>query len=195
VWAALETLATLDPGERIAGLGEVVKTALIADEDLLARLERDADALREGRPDVLAPVIARCVAIKADVVARDEREGGWRAVLNAGHTLGHAWEQTTGYGTLRHGEAVALGLVAEARFAVRRGLCLDPGLPDRLVALLGRLGLPTIPPEVPPERLLAAIAVDKKVAGGTLVLPVPVRAGRMALFDLPASERRELLLG
>ena len=195
VWAPLCTLATLPAEERVAGLGEVVKAALIADEDLLARLERDAEALAAGDVGALAPVVARCIAIKAAIVAQDEREGGVRAFLNAGHTVGHALEHATGYGTLRHGEAVALGLVAETRFAVRRGLCGDPGLPDRLVALLARLGLPTIPPDVAPERLLAAMQLDKKTAGDTLVVPVPARAGRMVLFDLPASERRELLSG
>ena len=78
---------------------------------------------------------------------------------------------------------------------MRRGLCEDAGLPDRLERLLDRLGLPTVPPEVPVERLLAAIEVDKKVTGDTLVVPVPVRVGRMTLFELPAKDRRELLPG
>ncbi len=193
VWAALDALGTLDAAERTAGLGEVIKTALIGDAELFAALERDADALARGAPGALAPVIARCVALKADVVGRDEREGGWRAVLNAGHTLGHAWEQVQGYGALRHGEAVALGLIAEARWAVRRGVCVEPELPARLERLARALGLPVRPPRAPPERLLAAMAVDKKASADTLVVPVPRRVGEMVLVDLPIADLAELL--
>jgi 3-dehydroquinate synthase len=193
VYAALDTLETLPAAERIAGLGEVVKTALIADVDLLQRIERDADALRAGDVRCLAPVIARCVEIKAEVVGRDERESGWRAVLNAGHTLGHAWEAASGFGVLRHGEAVALGLVAETRWALRRGYCHDPELPRRLAKLLGRLGLPTEPPTVPDDRLLAALRVDKKARGDILSVPVAVRAGQMVLAEVPAGDLPELL--
>src|SRR5690606_15639102 len=90
VWAPLDALATLPARELRAGLGEVVKTALIADAGLFVALERDAARLRAGDPAALAPVVARCVAVKAEVVAADERESGRRAVLNAGHTYGHA---------------------------------------------------------------------------------------------------------
>lgn len=193
VWAALDTLTTLDPAERVAGLGEVVKTALIGDADLLDRLERDAAALRRGDPHALAPVVARCVQIKAEVVGRDEREGGWRAVLNAGHTVGHAYEQAMGFGALRHGEAVALGLVAETAWAARRGLCEDAALPARLARILAALGLPTSPPPVSEERLLEAMTVDKKAVADRLVVPVPARAGRMVLHDLPLRDLAELL--
>ena len=193
VWAALDTLSTLHPAEIRAGLGEVVKTALIGDAALLGVLELHAEALAAGDADALAPIVARCVEIKAEVVAQDEREGGWRAVLNAGHTLGHAWERATGYGVLRHGEAVALGLVAETRWAVRRGVCQDRSLPDRLAALLGRLGLPTAPPHVAPEVLLQAMKVDKKVAADRLVLPCPVSAGRMVLVEVPIADLVDLL--
>ncbi|MBW2254736.1 MAG: 3-dehydroquinate synthase [Deltaproteobacteria bacterium] len=193
VYAALGTLATLPAAERIAGLGEVVKTALIGDRDLLARIEEQAEALREGDVSALAPVIARCVEIKAAVVGRDERESGWRAVLNAGHTLGHAWEAASGFGVLRHGEAVALGLLAETRWAVRRGYCQDPELPRRLAELLHRLGLPTEPPTLPRDRLLGAMRVDKKARGDILLVPVAVRAGQAVLAELPVQDLIELL--
>jgi len=193
VWAALPTLTTLDPAERIAGLGEVVKTALVGDAALLDTLEARAEALRAGDPEALGPVVARCVALKAEVVARDERESGWRAVLNAGHTVAHALEQALGFGALRHGEAVALGLLAETRWAVREGLCEDAALPARLERLLDRLGLPTTSPEVAEEALVVAMKVDKKVAGDRLVVPVPVRAGSMVLYDLPTRDLARLL--
>jgi len=193
VFAALDTLRTLPAAERVAGLGEVVKTALIGDADLLASVEAQAEALREGDLDALAPVIARCVEIKADVVGRDEREAGWRAVLNAGHTLGHAWEAASGFGALRHGEAVALGLLAETEWALRRGYCRDPQLPRRLAELLRRLGLPTRPPPLSPALLLGAMRVDKKARGDILLVPVAVRAGQVVLAELPVRDLTELL--
>ena len=192
VYAALATLDTLPPEERIAGLGEVVKMALLGDAALLTRLEAEAERLRAGDPEVLAPVIARCVTLKAEVVGRDEREAGWRAVLNAGHTVGHAYEAACGFGVLRHGEAVALGLLAETRWAVAAGHCVDVDLPERLARLLTRLGLPTRPPRASRERLLAAIRMDKKAHGDMLALPIPVRAGHIALLDVPVAEVGEL---
>lgn len=192
VFAALHTLTTLPAEERIAGLGEVVKTALLGDAALFRRLEEDADALRRGEPDALAPVVARCVEIKAEVVAADERESGWRAVLNAGHTVAHGLETALGHGRLRHGEAVAIGLVMEARWAVAAGVCEEPELPDRIAALHARLGLPAVPPPADRRRVLKAMGLDKKAAGDKLVLPVPRLAGEMSLVDLPIASLGEL---
>jgi 3-dehydroquinate synthase len=191
VWAALDTLRTLPARERAAGLGEVVKTALLGDATLLDAVERDATRLRDGDPDALAPVIARCVAIKAAVVAADEREEGPRAVLNAGHTYGHALEAVLGFGTLLHGEAVALGLVEEARWAIAAGVCAEPGLADRLAGIVGALGLPTRSPQVDRDALVAAMALDKKGFGDRMRLPLPVRSGRVDVVDVP----RETLAG
>jgi 3-dehydroquinate synthase len=191
VHAALRTLSTLPERERISGLGEVVKTALI-DGALLAEVETHAEALRTADPDVLLPVIARCVAIKASIVAEDEREAGRRAVLNRGHTDGHGLEAALDYRML-HGEAVAVGLLAECSWAVRRGICLDPSLPDRLRALLSRLGLPTTAPPVSAPAVLDAMRLDKKASGGNLRLPVAVGAGSISLTDVPAASWPELL--
>ncbi len=193
VWASLHTLSTLPEGERLAGLGEVVKTALIEGEDFLAELEAAAPALRAGDPAALAPVIARCVAAKARVVAADERESGVRAWLNAGHTVGHGLETALGHGVLRHGEAVALGLVAEARWAVRAGVCLDLGLPSRLEALHAALGLPVRAPPFDRAAALAAMRLDKKSDRGTLALPVPSRAGKIELAEVPLAHLSALL--
>lgn len=193
VWAALQTLTTLPAAERSAGLGEVVKTALLGDADLLDRLGAQASALRAGDPDALGPVIARCAAIKAEVVAADEREGGWRAVLNAGHTVGHGLETAAGHGVLPHGVAVALGLLVETRWAVREGHCDDPGLPDRLATILADLGLPTVLPELDHAAIVAAMGVDKKTRGAMLTLPVPVRAGSMTLVPVPVDTLGALL--
>jgi shikimate kinase/3-dehydroquinate synthase len=193
VFAPMGTLSTLPDRERRSGLGEVVKTALLGDAELLDRLEADADRLRDGDPGALAPVVARCVAIKAGIVAQDERENGLRAVLNLGHTVGHGLEAALGYEGLLHGEAVALGLVAEARWAVRSGHCADPALPDRLLRLLARLGLPSAPPAFPAGAALEAMRLDKKAAGGNLSMPVPVRAGVAAVVRVQASALPELL--
>jgi len=185
VWAALDTLETLPPAERRAGFGEVVKTALLADAVLLARLEAGPVPVRD--------VVARCVAAKASLVSRDAHERGDRALLNAGHTVGHALESAVGPGALRHGEAVGLGLVREARWAVTHGVCTDPALPDRIAGVLGSLGLPTVLPEVDLERFHAALAVDKKGQGDRLRIPLPTRAGDYAIHSIPRAQLATLL--
>jgi 3-dehydroquinate synthase len=162
-----------------------VKTALVADPALL-------DVLIGGPPEDLAEVVVRCVRAKARIVEADEREGGPRAVLNAGHTVGHALETVVGP-TLPHGEAVAIGLVAEARWAVRAGVCVDAGLPDRLAAVCRALGLPVTAPPTDPERLLATVRLDKKSTADKIRIPLPVRAGEMAFVDLPRAELGSLL--
>ncbi|MBT3222601.1 MAG: 3-dehydroquinate synthase, partial [Proteobacteria bacterium] len=129
VYAALDTLSTLDMADYRAGLGEVVKAAIIGDARLFSTLEESAPDLVARDSGLLAEVVARCVKIKVDVVEADELDFGWRAVLNAGHTVAHALERATGFGHLRHGEAVAWGLVAEARWAVRKKICPEPDLP------------------------------------------------------------------
>ena len=164
VIADTDTLRTLPPREYRAGLAEVVKYGVIADADFFARLEREADAVAAGEAAVLEAVVERCCRLKAEVVAADEREGGRRAILNYGHTLAHAIEHAVGYGEWRHGEAVAAGMVFAARLSTA-----EAGLPeadaDRLVALLRRLGLPVVPPDVPWEAVRRAMAVDKKAVG------------------------------
>lgn len=193
VWAALDTLSTLEPRDWRAGLGEVVKTALIADADLFAQLERDASALRDGDFEALAPVVARCVEVKAEVVAEDERESGRRAILNAGHTVGHAYETALGYGALLHGEAVGIGLVAEAAWAVRVGLCEDPGLPERVARLLEALGLPAEQPNADTADLVSAMRVDKKAGANMLTVPIVPRVGSCALHKIPLDRLEELV--
>jgi 3-dehydroquinate synthase len=135
---------------------------VILDAELFALLEARADAVGARDAAVMTDVVARCAALKASVVERDETEGGLRRILNFGHTLGHAVEQATGYSRYLHGEAVAMGMVAAARLSARVGAC-DAGVAPRLVRLLERLGLPTeIPRDVGRERLEHAVAADKK---------------------------------
>lgn len=193
VWAAMETLSTLPIREVRAGLAEVVKTALIGDAELLRRMEADVVRLARGDVDALAAVVERCVQIKAMVVGEDEREEGRRAVLNLGHTVGHAVEAAGGYGVLLHGEAVGIGLIAEAEWAVREGICLEGDLPERLRRLLAGLGLPTEVPATDRDALVAAMGVDKKRRGAKITLPVPVRSGEVTLVALPVERAAELL--
>lgn len=159
------TLATLPDRELRSGLGEVAKYGFLADPAVLDLLERDPGAARAGDPAVLTEVVRRGVAVKARVVAADEREAGDRALLNYGHTFGHAIETETGYGVYAHGEAVALGMVAAARLAERLGVAAE-GLAARTVALLAALGLPTGGLAADPHRLWEAMTRDKKVREG-----------------------------
>jgi 3-dehydroquinate synthase len=165
VVADLDTLATLPPAERRSGLAEVVKAGLVADPALAEAAARHAAAAVAGDPDASAPLIEAAVRIKAQVVAADEREADRRAILNYGHTLGHALEQLAGYEGLRHGEAVSLGMVFAARVAEATGLA-PAGLADGHVRLLRRLGLPVGGVALDPDAVLAAMATDKKQLGG-----------------------------
>lgn len=193
VWIPLLALGTLSEAERRSGLAEVVKIALTTDAELFEELERDAENLGRGALDVTARVVARSVARKAEIVAADEREAGQRAVLNAGHTVGHGLETALGLGALRHGEAVSIGLVRELEWAVASGFCEDRALLGRVRTLLAALGLPVRLPGFDRGRVLAAMRVDKKARGDMLVVPVPVRAGASRLVRVPLATLGDLL--
>lgn len=189
VWAPFSTLATLPDAELRCGLGEVVKHAVIAGEEAFARCEALAPRLAARDPEALARVVADSVRTKAAVVAADPREAGLRAVLNLGHTAGHAVEAVAGYGKLRHGEAVAMGLLAMARYTRERGWLADPALPDRVERLLRALALPVdVPPGLGREELVAAVGFDKKRARGKLTIAVPASFGQVELRSLPIEE-------
>ena len=187
-----DVLSTLPDREYRGGLAEVVKYGVIADAEFFAWLEANAAAILARDPAVLVPLIARCCELKAAVVAADEFETtGVRATLNYGHTFAHAFENLAGYGTLSHGEAVAVGMTCAARLAVARGL-IERDLLDRQTALLTRIGLPTALPasvEAPPAAVLAAMRTDKKNVGGALRLILPVKLGEVRTFaDVPEDE-------
>lgn len=189
VWAPLTALATLPDDELRSGLGEVVKHALIAGEEALAACEALAPALAARQPEALRRVVSDSVRTKAAVVAEDPLEQGRRAILNLGHTLGHAIEAVAGYGVLRHGEAVAIGLNAVVRWVEAHGRLEAPDLPDRLAALYPVLGLPLRAPEgLAPEALAEALGFDKKRARGKLVVVLPLAPGRIVLDDLAVAE-------
>jgi 3-dehydroquinate synthase len=170
VIADTDVLSTLPPRELRAGLAEVVKYGAIFDAGFADWLDAQADALLAGEPEATGEAILRSCRFKAEVVARDETEQGERALLNLGHTFGHAIETEQGYGGLLHGEAVAVGMVLAARLSARLGLAPAADA-ERLAALLQRFGLPTaLPAGLSPERLLGHMRLDKKNLSGRLRL-------------------------
>jgi 3-dehydroquinate synthase len=185
-------LATLPAEEVRSGLAEVLKMGVIADPALVGKVEATLERLLAADPQALAPVVLAAAAAKVRLVAADpEERGGDRRLLNFGHTLGHALETAAGYRGLRHGEAVAYGMLFALRLARRRGF--DAALAARLAALLSRFGLPPLPPLVADE-VLAAVARDKKAseAGPVWILPRALgEAGAVA--EVAAAEVAELL--
>jgi 3-dehydroquinate synthase len=178
-----DTLATLPDRELRAGLAEVIKTACIGDADFFAWLEANADALLARDADALGHAVATCCRFKAGVVVRDEREAGERALLNFGHTFGHALEAEAGYGTLLHGEAVAIGMVLAARLSARLGMA-DEADTQRLAQLLQRCRLPIAPPPgVTTDALLARMHLDKKNRAGSLRLILWRGIGRTEIVE------------
>ena len=168
VVADTAALRTLPPRELRAGFAEAIKYGAIVDAPFLDWLDADADGLLAGDDAVLAEAIARSCAHKAAIVERDPFERGERALLNFGHTFGHAIETEQGYGGLNHGEAVAVGMVLAARLSTLLGLA-DAADGERLRALLARFGLPTaLPPDLDPAALVARMRLDKKAQGSGL---------------------------
>jgi 3-dehydroquinate synthase len=153
-----DTLKSLPDRELKAGLAEVIKYGAIADPDFFTWLEDNIEALISRDPDALGFAIQRSCELKAEVVAEDEREAGRRAILNFGHTFGHAIERCQGYGEWLHGEAVAAGMVMAAKLSN-----MDVREFERLAALLERVGLPTAPPPLGAVDMLSAMGMDKKV--------------------------------
>ncbi len=173
-----EVLATLPPRELSAGLAEVIKYGLIVDKDFYAWLESNLEALMGLEPEPIAMAIRRSCECKAEVVAADEREGGLRAILNLGHTFGHAIETAQGYGNWLHGEAVATGMLMALDLSVREGFVSAPEL-DRLRQLLERARLPvTSPADMTVDQFLSLMAVDKKVLDGQLRLVLLESVGK-----------------
>jgi 3-dehydroquinate synthase len=177
VLADTGVLKTLPIRELRAGLAEVVKYGVIAEAAFFSRLEGHVDELLGLDGEVLTHAIARSCEIKAEIVAEDERETGKRALLNYGHTFGHAIESLTGYGELLHGEAVAIGMVMGADFGVRSGV-LDADSGKKIKALVRRFGLPTVSPTLSENAFLEAMGMDKKVVDGALRVVVPSEVGR-----------------
>ena len=188
VVADIDTLATLPDREFTSGLAEVLKYGVILDADLFSWLEANAPAIRRRDPAALLHIVERSAALKAHVVERDEHETtGLRAILNYGHTFAHAYETAAGYGTLLHGEAVAIGMAAAARLAAAMGR-VGPDFVGRQDALLQALDLPVTAADLAwtpttPEELITIMGRDKKTVDGRLRFVLPTRIGHVELVD------------
>lgn len=174
----LDTLRTLPMREYRAGLAEVIKYGIIYDSELFERLDGDLEKLLRREAKVLAEMIARCCEIKAEVVAQDETESGLRAILNFGHTIGHALEAISHYGKYLHGEAISIGQVAAAKLSTET-FGLSGGDVQRIEKLFERAGLPTHVTlnQLQRNRLFAAMKLDKKVSAGEIKFVLARRIG------------------
>lgn len=190
VIADLDTLRSLPRREIAAGIAEIIKYGPIADDDFLGWIETHADELLALEPSALAHAVRRSCEIKAHVVGQDEREAGLRAILNFGHTFGHAIEAGLGYGEWLHGEAVGCGMVMAAELSVRLGL-IDKAYAARIRRLVERCGLPVRGPALGTQRYLELMRLDKKSEGGEIrfvVIEAPGRAGMRPAPDALVSD-------
>lgn len=184
----LDTLETLPVREYRAGLAEIIKYGIIHDVELFKRLEQVMPKLLQREPDTLSSVVARCCQIKAGVVGQDETESGLRAILNFGHTIGHALETSSGYGKLLHGEAIAIGQVFAARLSADL-LGFSQRDVERIAALFDKAGLPTHIKLNPAQRekLLEAMRLDKKVSEGIIKFVLVNKIGQVS-FGQPVPQ-------
>ncbi|GBG31899.1 Pentafunctional AROM polypeptide [Hondaea fermentalgiana] len=200
VHVAVDALDTLSDPEYRCGLGEVVKHAVLEEKqdpsdpskwvpstEFFEWLEANAEAIVARDQEALKHTVRRCCEIKAAVVSQDERESGKRALLNLGHTVGHAVEAVVGYGGLRHGEAVAMGTVAETHLAVLRGCC-DASVPERIASLLRKLQLPTGLEGLKTDDLVKASFMDKKREQAHITVTMPHSIGDVRLVKITPEE-------
>lgn len=192
VLADSSTLATLPRRELTAGLAEVIKYGIIGDEQLFNFLEVNTGHMLACDPHYLETAIHRCCEIKAEVVADDERDQGLRAILNFGHTVGHALENVTGYTAYRHGEAVAVGMAAACRLGVLIG-SFSNSEAERVINLLAQYQLPTTLPAQARPSITAAMMHDKKAVGNQLWFVIPKRIGEVALANFGEEYSWDLL--
>ena len=192
----LDSLTTLPARELSAGLAEVIKYGPIADIQFFDWIEQNLPALLAREPAALAHAVRRCCEIKAEVVGADERESGLRAILNFGHTFGHAIEAGLGYGEWLHGEAIGCGMVMAAHLSERLGL-IDAELVQRLRALVEAAGLPVVGPRLNGasylDRYIELMRVDKKAVGGEIKFVVLDQPGSAVVRDAPEPLVREVI--
>lgn len=188
----LDTLATLPAREFSAGLAEVIKYGPIADMDFLAWIETNIRGLMERDGALVAHAVRRSCEIKASVVGQDERESGLRAILNFGHTFGHAIEAGLGYGQWLHGEAVGCGMVMALHLSQRLGL-VDTAFVQRVTSLLQSAGLPVVGPALGADRYLELMQVDKKTEAGEIKFVVIDKPGSAAVRSAPEAVVREVI--
>lgn len=183
VWIDPLTLRTLPMREWVAGLAEVIKYGIIADEGFFSYLQREMPGLLKRKPDIVAAAVKRSCEIKAQVVTADERESDRRRILNYGHTIGHALETLGRYESLIHGEAVGIGLVQEADVASFLGVC-DRSVVQSIQAIVQAAGLPDRMPQWTAAKVWKAMLHDKKVSGGQVVGVWPERIGQVRMMPI-----------
>ena len=193
-----EVLKTLPAREFRAGMAEVIKYGIIWDTELFTQLtaSKHLDQLRYVKSDLINSILTHSCQAKADVVSKDEKESGLRAILNYGHTIGHAVESLTEYRLFKHGEAVGIGMVAAGEIAVKLELWSQADT-ERQNALIKKAGLPTqIPADLDIEALIDALQLDKKVKSGKVRFVLPTQIGAVKVTDeVPTEIIREVLLG
>ncbi|MFC1538770.1 3-dehydroquinate synthase [Candidatus Latescibacterota bacterium] len=184
VWIDTHVLSTLEPREVISGMAEVVKHAIIRDSEFFEFLENNLESIMkfEASDDIMERFIAWNCRIKASVVSEDERESGLRAILNYGHTVGHALETVTGYTRFKHGEAVILGMIAAAGIAVKRKL-ISPDDISRQNKLLERVGINRDLSGISKDKIFQAMFLDKKVLDGKIRFVLPDSIGSVKVYD------------
>ncbi|WP_379129207.1 3-dehydroquinate synthase [Paenibacillus sp. sgz500958] len=189
----LDTLASLPPRQVSSGLAEVVKHGLIMDRDFAYWCREQASSLLSLNPEALGYALSRGCEIKAKVIGVDEREQGLRAILNLGHTIGHAIEAVAGYGVILHGEAISIGMAGSALLAAKLGR--DRSIYEETVSMLKALSLPvTLPEEYEADELMEAMMHDKKFKEGKMTFVVPDSIGSVSIVnDVPESAVREVL--
>ncbi|MDZ8054891.1 MAG: 3-dehydroquinate synthase [Aulosira sp. ZfuVER01] len=193
-----DVLKTLPMREFRAGMAEVIKYGVIWDAELFAQMEasKHLNQLRYIKPELIDAILTRSCQAKADVVSKDEKEAGLRAILNYGHTIGHAVESLTGYRLVNHGEAVGIGMVAAGQIALKLGMWQKEDT-ERQNALIQKAGLPTqLPSGVDIERIIDALQLDKKVKAGKVRFVLPTQMGVVTVTDeVPADIIRQVLQG
>jgi len=188
VWVDTATLETLPRREFLSGLGEVIKYGVIWDEDFFAYLESNRDKILRLDKEALTHIIRRSCEIKSEVVSKDERESGLRAILNYGHTIGHAIETITGYKKYLHGEAVAIGMYMEARLSHQLGL-IEKKAVAKIKALIDSYELPSkMPDEIQINDLVEKMQIDKKTVGGKMHFVLPEKVGAVRIHSGITSE-------
>ncbi len=190
----IDALSTLPLREMRSGYAEAIKHGIIRDAELFAWIEARTEQILANDPQVMAELLARSCRIKAEVVSADEREHGLRAILNFGHTIGHAVESLAGYGRLRHGEAIAIGMICAAELSVKMGLC-TPDAAESIASVVKAAGLPTqIPHDLDADELLSSIKRDKKATGGTLTFVLMRAIGKVEIVkDVPEKLVRDVI--
>jgi 3-dehydroquinate synthase len=192
-----QILTTLPPREYRAGMAEVIKYGVIWDTDLFEQLEaaKKLDQFRYLSQELLQQILNKSCQAKADVVSKDEKESGLRAILNYGHTIGHAVESLTGYKLVNHGEAVAIGMVAAGQLAVHLNLWNQADA-QRQDALIKKAGLPTqLPAGIEIEAIIETLQTDKKVKAGQVRFVLPTRIGEVTVTDQVSSDLIRQVIG